>query len=315
LYTTIHQLSAFPRFLGIDVKDDFFREDLKLKSIEIWKGCEPSGEICTCSSVELVLKKTELQSPSLFSSKTLWVVDELSLPGRKKYALDFIFSTTSCDQYFIFVGEGGSLPSQLVDDVQKRGLLLSGAPIKPWEKSSLVEAWVCSYVKKKQKRISSDAAHTLATAFSSDRGGLSQELDKLMLYKKDEATIALPDVEAICSIETKSTLWNVLDAVLLRDIKKIVETLSSLEECNDIALLRFMRNQIEKFLVAESSSTFKTKTQQKQYAQAQKIGQATLLSWIKAFEMHEMAIKSGEKSVSTDDLYLLFLNLHSMRMI
>lgn len=308
LYTALHEMKKFPNFLGLEVKDDFFRCDVVIKCQEKWKEFFASGDIRSCAAAQLFSKKEDIQNTSLFSSKTLWVVDELSFRGKRGDEFVSLLLAASYDQYFLLVADE-SFPKQLSEEVKNRGSFFALQPIKPWERESYLETWLHGFLKKRNKKISSEGAHALIAAYSQDRQGLSSELEKLVLYKKDVCEITLADVEALSTIDVKSTLWNVLDALLSRDLRGVVHSLTFLDDCNEIALLRFMRGQIERFLVAESGAAFRTKTQVRQYEQAMKLGHGLLLSWITAFEMHEVAIKSGKREASMDEILLLFLNL------
>jgi len=312
LYVTINEMKDIPHLLFLEVKDDFFRDDCSIKYIEKWRGTFPEGEVRTCSASELLAKRGEYLESSFFSSKKLFVITELALRGKKSDEFLSVLRGASPDHYF-FIVASDALPKFLAEVVKEQGLHAALEPIKPWERIPILEGWISSYVKKLSKKIAKDAAHALAQAYPQDRRGLAQELDKLLLYIAEAEGIELKDVEVMCSLESKATSWNLLDALFAQDVKGIVHSLTYLDEWNEIALLRFLRGQIEKFLLAESAAAFRTKTQAKQYEQAKRLGTPLLLSWISAIEMHEVAIKSGEKEASFQDLLPLFLSFAKKR--
>jgi DNA polymerase III delta subunit len=303
LYVTLNELKESPCLLYLEVKDDFFREDCFLKYRDKWKQNFPDGEIHSCSAAELLGRKGDLMGGSLFGSKSLWILTDLTLRGKKNE--EFISLLKTAHDHYFFIVESDPPSKALLELLKDHGVHLALDPIKPWERQSVLEGWIALYVKKQGKKIASQAASALAQAFPQERNALAQELDKLQLYTDE---IQLKDVEALCSLETKTSSWNLLEAILSQDVKMITHALTYLEDFNHIGLLRFMRGQIEKFLLAENASAFRTKTQMKQYEQAKRLGFPRLAFWIKALEMKEVAIKSGESQGTQEDLLLLFLS-------
>ena len=308
-YVAFNEMKECPCLLFLEVKDDFFREDCFVKYEDKWKQSFPGGEIHSCSAAELLARKQDLSGGSLFGSKSLWILTDLSLRGKKSEEFISLIKAASSpgiphDHYFLILDREPPSKS-FIDVIKEQGIHLALEPIKPWERASILEGWIALYAKKQGKKITTQAAAALAQAFAQDRDILARELDKLMLYTEE---IQLNDVETLCPLEIKTSSWNILEAVLSQDVKQIAHSLTYLDDWNEIGLLRFMRGQIEKFLLAENGSAFRTKTQLKQYEQAKRLGVPRLISWVKALEMQEVAIKAGESQGTPEDLLLLFLS-------
>lgn len=80
--------------------------------------------------------------------------------------------------------------------------------------------WVKQQVEERNGRISSHAAHVLASNVGSDLGILTNEIEKLVLYKGPEETIEVQDVGLLSPYAAEASIFDLVDALGNRNGKQ-----------------------------------------------------------------------------------------------
>lgn len=295
----------------LETKDSFFLEECVERYVVAWKKLLGENSLVTrLSSQELYALRDDLQNfPSLFGTKKLWVVAWNS--GKQKKDNDFvrIIQSASSENFFLLFAEEG-LPKELITDAQQDGLSIVIPAPKPWERVPFLIQWVQGYCQKQKKGIEKEAATLLANSYLDNRHGLVNELEKLILYRWNESTISLRDVEGLSCLVDHVTMWQLLDALLLGDKKGVVQALSSADDWSEIALLRFLKGQLEKLVIAfEEKGVPKNKSQERQIAHVGRRGVASVMSWVTKIEQKEIGIRSGIEEGSISSLLPFFVSL------
>ena len=83
-----------------------------------------------------------------------------------------------------------------------------------------LDRWVKQQVEERTGRISSHAAHVLASNVGSNLGILENEIEKLVLYKGPEETIELQDVGLLSPYAAEASIFDLVDALGNRNGKK-----------------------------------------------------------------------------------------------
>ena len=83
-----------------------------------------------------------------------------------------------------------------------------------------LDRWVKQRVEERNGRISSHAAHVLASNVGSNLGILENEIEKLVLYKGPEETIELQDVGLLSPYAAEASIFDLVDALGNRNGKK-----------------------------------------------------------------------------------------------
>ncbi len=76
-----------------------------------------------------------------------------------------------------------------------------------------LDRWVKQQVEERNGRISSHAAHVLASNVGSDLGILKNEIEKLVLYKGPEETIEVQDVGLLSPYAAEASIFDLVDAL------------------------------------------------------------------------------------------------------
>lgn len=310
IYRTVASLQEPYRLLVIEGDDDFFREDCGERYIDFWKKFFPDGVVKKISVSDLLGHRELLQEgPSLFGGTTLYVVESVSsLKGKKVAELISLLARAHTDLYFLFL-DSDPMSKELFSEVEKKGAVFVVQSMKPWDRLPFFINWIGAFVKKRGKTIDKEAASLLAQGYPSDRGGLVQELEKLCMYRFDEPSISMRDVEEIGIVDIQPTMWQLLDALIAGDAKAVASCLVQSSDMHDIAVLRFMKNQLERLLVASESATPpKSKSQERQISALRKRGKARIVTWINRIKMQEVAIRSGLREGEEDALLPFFLS-------
>lgn len=83
-----------------------------------------------------------------------------------------------------------------------------------------LDRWVKQQVEERNGRISSHAAHVLASNVGSDLGILANEIEKLVLYKGSEETIEVQDVGLLSPYAAEASIFDLVDALGNRNGKQ-----------------------------------------------------------------------------------------------
>ncbi len=201
--------STFPRVFLIAISDDFERR----RAIESVTKLFPTYPFVSMSAVDGTLSEllTELESPSLFSSETAAIVDEVEkLPKKGAAALTQIVSsfTSGC----LILGSRGKSP--LFSLVEQNGSLLDLTDEKPWDREKRLAEHLSERAKTKGKRISSDVAPLLFERLDKNTALLEGEIDKLVCYVGDRPSIERADVLQICAASRSHTLWQIAEELV-----------------------------------------------------------------------------------------------------
>ncbi|MGN0496105.1 MAG: DNA polymerase III subunit delta [Lachnospiraceae bacterium] len=86
--------------------------------------------------------------------------------------------------------------------------------------ASMLEKWVTKICKEEGKKIEKPTIHFLVSHMGSDMMMLKNELDKLIGYCYDRNEITIEDVKAVCISQAVDKLYNMIDAISIKDQKK-----------------------------------------------------------------------------------------------
>lgn len=243
-----HLLSAAPShfssaYLVLSHEDFILKEGLKYLVSALG---QVDSVTCSGSTPGLL---NELSSMTLFQKRKLTVVEGPEEISKKEQELVINWIKKPVQESFlVFVSEGLKRNSVLYKAVEKYGIILDVPEAKPWQKEkealSFVHEQISGVFKKK---IDERAAILLVEYIGTDKRALMSELEKLAIYAIDQPMITVSDVSALCRIVPKENVFKLSEALLMRDGKRAVSLLLSLqhEGVQPLALLRLLRQQFE----------------------------------------------------------------------
>ena len=302
IYRTLSTMSS-QKVLAISGSDDFFREDCTVRYIEQWKAS--GGEVERLTVSDFINRHDE---GSLFGTKKLCCVEG---GFSEKKADDVLLALRNTDDSVLLVSSE-AFPQALTEYADQAGAVFSFPSIKPWDRLPLQVSWIRAYVKKRGAQIDANGATLLAKGYAQDRQGLAGELEKLVTYCFGETTITAAHVEKVGIVALQPTLWQLLDGLLAGDLKAVSQSVT--EDLYDIAVLRFLKNQLEKLVIAvEEEAPSRNRSQERQLAAVRKRTLPVIISWINRLKMHEVGIRSGTEDVQEGTLLPLLLSLARSR--
>ncbi|MDB6081704.1 MAG: hypothetical protein JWO53_976 [Chlamydiia bacterium] len=191
----------------------------------------------------------ELASISLFrdaSTKSIQHLEQLKA-GELEPLDRYINSGVKQDVLFL---TATTLPAALIKKIEANGIIFEVPEVKPWEKQARVQDWIVRYCAKEGKTIHREAAFILAREFVADRQLLKEEMDKLLTYAINTKEIVLKDVQEIVTLQQKTVLWQMSDALLQRNVELSLTILKGLEgsDIHALQILRYLRNQLHNAL-------------------------------------------------------------------
>lgn len=114
-------------------------------------------------------------------------------------------------------------------------------------------AWVTSRVRELGKRITGEAARALVAAVGTDLHALSGEVEKLVAYAGERATLQLSDVEAVASHGAEVSVFALTDAVAAGDAAAALRVLHRLlERENPVGLVALLASHFRALLYTQA---------------------------------------------------------------
>lgn len=157
------------------------------------------------------------------ASNRLIVVQESTLFKTASDMADYLadFPDTT---YVVFVEREVDKRNKLYKWMNKNGCVTECLP----QNEAMLRKWIAGYVKKEDKIISGGAVERLMERVGTDMELLNNELDKLIGFAGKRADIEPEDVDAICSGLTVSRIFDMIDAVALKEKDKALRLYADL---------------------------------------------------------------------------------------
>jgi DNA polymerase-3 subunit delta len=121
--------------------------------------------------------------------------------------------------YIIFVEE----------EVDKRGKLYKAITSKGYaalcqvQDEATLKTWVLKLLKQENKLITSDALELLLEKTGPNMENIRREVEKLVCYRYYDEGITAKDVEDLCSVQIQNQIFDMVEAVAMKNQKKALE--------------------------------------------------------------------------------------------
>ena len=123
---------------------------------------------------------------------------------------------TTC---IIFVEEETDKRSKLYKAITANGY----AALCEMQDEATLKKWVLGLLKKENKQITADALELLLDKTGTNMENIRRELEKLICYKYYEEGITEADVEALCVVQIQNQIFDMVEAVALKEQKRALE--------------------------------------------------------------------------------------------
>jgi DNA polymerase-3 subunit delta len=121
--------------------------------------------------------------------------------------------------YIIFVEEAVDKRSRLFKAVTSKGY----AALCEMQDEEMLKKWVLGLLKKENKLITGDALDLLLDKTGTNMENIRREVEKLVCYKYFDEGITATDVEDLCVEQIQNQIFDMVEAVAVKDQKKALE--------------------------------------------------------------------------------------------
>ncbi|MFI5344632.1 MAG: DNA polymerase III subunit delta, partial [Chlamydiales bacterium] len=188
----------------------------------------------------------DLYAQSFFVEKRVILIQQAE--KLKKNVLDELekyVKRTPRSQYLILSASALSRQTSFYKAVEKEGVILEYADLKPWEKEKGLIDWVGKQAAVESKQMPYQVCQQFVKQIGSDQYLLASELEKLFCFVGQRNEITWQDIEQICIQTPLETIWQLGESIFRRDAAAAFRISRSLimEGHSFLPLLRQVRNQ------------------------------------------------------------------------
>lgn len=241
-----HHLSPLYLIIG---KDDFeckealqllkrflISSDQKDMAFKSWEGAQADPQ-------ELL---TDLYSQSFFTEKRVIFIHQMEKLKKSVWKeLEKYVKKIPRSQYLILSANTLCRQTNLYKLVEKEGIILEFAELKPWEKEKFLIDWVAKQVAAQRKLMSYQVCQQFIRQVGIEQATVANELEKLFCFIGSRQEITRQDVEQINSAIVSSSIWQLGEAIFGGDVSLALKTTKSLLQDGSslLPLLRQIRSQ------------------------------------------------------------------------
>lgn len=241
--------------------------------------------------------------PFLAERRVIFITDSgLFKSGGEKMA-EYLSSPNETS-YFVFTESDVDKRSKLYKTVKSKGY---AAEFSAQDESTL-KRWAAGILSKEGKKVTENTILLLLSKTGTDMDNIQMELEKLICYCMGKDVVTDADVEAVCTTRISSHIFDMIDAIALKQQKRALELyydLLSLKE-PPLRILFLIARHCNMLLQAKEmySAGYDNKTiaaklsihpyiVKKYLSQASRFSAATLREAVKQCVEAEEAVKSG----------------------
>ncbi|MCS7309134.1 MAG: DNA polymerase III subunit delta [Armatimonadetes bacterium] len=117
--------------------------------------------------------------------------------------------------------KGGTIPTKLLQAVERLGTVIECKPLT----ASAFDSWLSAQLQAVGKQMTPDAQERFTFLTAASPAAAEAELQKLLLYTGERATIERADVEAVVSRTVEAQVFRLVDAIVQRDAAQAMRLL------------------------------------------------------------------------------------------
>lgn len=121
--------------------------------------------------------------------------------------------------YFVFTESEVDKRSKLYKTVQSRGYAAEFAI----QDENTLKRWIAGILNREKKKATEETILLLLSKTGTDMDNIQMELEKLLCYTMDREIITAQDVETICTTRISNHIFDMINAVALRQPKQALE--------------------------------------------------------------------------------------------
>ncbi len=154
-----------------------------------------------------------------FADKRLIVVENSGFFSSSQDALSAYIPQIPESTCVVFVEKEADKRSKLYKAVNKNGYVANMTA--PNEK--MLMTWIGGILKKENRIMTRETVSYFLGRIDTQMDNIRHELDKLIFYTEDGMEISSTDVDAVCTVFTESKVFDMVDAVAVKDKRKALD--------------------------------------------------------------------------------------------
>ncbi|MBA3722889.1 MAG: DNA polymerase III subunit delta [Parachlamydiaceae bacterium] len=162
-------------------------------------------------------------------------------------ALELYMAKPQRSVHLILIASSLTKTSNFYKKIEKVGVVLELAELKPWEKEKHAVEWVNKQAAAARKVMAYPVCQLLVKYSGADQNSLAKEFEKLLCFIGEKKDVTQQDIEAICTNSHSQTIWQLGEAIFRFDASSALSTCMNLLDEGQalLPLLRQIRNQLQ----------------------------------------------------------------------
>lgn len=191
---------------------------------------------------------TEIHSIDFLTDKrVIWIQQADKLKKELTEVIEHYLDHPNPSLYLLLTASTLTKTTHFYKKIEKTGVVLEFAELKPWEKEKKLIEWVSKQSTLARKVIPYQVCQYLVKHSHCDQGLVKQELEKLLCFVGEKKEITLQEVMAICTNTQVETIWLLGEAIFRRDPSTAIQIARGLLESGQsfFPLVRNLRTQVQ----------------------------------------------------------------------
>ena len=188
------------------------------------------------------------QSPSFFGKESFCIIDDVNTYSKNEI-LELTKFIKENKIFIILSSDSKTQISNIYNQIEKKGVVFDLSQEKIWERQKRYSNFIYSKCLKENKSISTNVIEKMFEKIGLDFANIENELNELIVFTKDKKSIDIDDIDKICIKSNQSTIWQIAEEVVFKDIS--FEKMN-IDQTNFSSLIAAIRYQL-KFALKISS--------------------------------------------------------------
>lgn len=157
--------------------------------------------------------RDELEAQDLFSGNKI-----ILLKHFEKASASFLENTAEvlargCSHYVIFEGEEWKA-DKFYEKLKKEIIVIDLSKEKPWERKQRLFSWIEGVIQRNRKNVHKEVLDILYDRCEKNFSAMMQEVEKWLIYGKDEQTFTKKELEKLCGYKPETNNWSLAEEIV-----------------------------------------------------------------------------------------------------
>ncbi len=230
------------------------------KNIDFNDVCEKAATMPFFADKRLII----IENSGRFKAKKKDNDNEEEETAAADSMIDKILSNIPETTVLVFLEEAAAKNKKIYKAISKSGFVESCEP----DTGDVLISYIMGYLDKNGKKISASGANSIVARVGADYNKINNELEKIISYTGDSPSVTDADINAVCSEDIESRIFDMLDSMGRKNPKAALEKYYVLLSNREPALyiLAMIRKQYR--LMLESAELGNKRMNEKQVAGA-----------------------------------------------